>query len=64
MFDRREMEIELSRVSRLADQLTDNRSERALCAYADDLRRWIAIARNLMTLSEIESSLLEHVDAS
>lgn len=54
MFDRREMEIELSRVSRLADQLTDNRSERALCAYAEDLRRWIAIARNLMTPSEIE----------
>jgi hypothetical protein len=54
MLDSRKMEIELNRVNRLADQLTDNRSERALIAYANDLQRWIVIAQNAIRLSRIE----------
>ena len=54
MLDTLKMQIELNRVNRLSDQLTDNRSERALNAYANDLQRWIAVAQNEMSPFRIE----------
>jgi len=54
MLDALKMQIELNRVNRLVDQMADDRSERALTAYANDLQRWIVIAREQISLCRIE----------
>jgi hypothetical protein len=46
MPDDAQMQTELERVKRMAEQLTDKRSSTALAAYANDLERAISLAQD------------------
>lgn len=53
MLSNSEARIELNRVKRMVDQLTDKRSATALTAYADDLQHAISLEEKQSSRSKI-----------
>ena len=53
MSDDAKIQIELERVERATYLVTDQQSKRALAAYADDLRRSLAVAQKGMWRFEL-----------